>query len=218
MKDNIINPQTGGEQKESKELALHFMKTLVEVARESFLILGPDLRVISANPTFYEAFQVTSAQTEKKFIYKLGNGQWDILELKKLLEEILPNKKVVRDYEVKHVFEIIGEKTMLLNARQIDAVQLIILAIEDITPRKQLESKLADYTKNLENKVIERTEELAEQIKELESLNKTMVGRELKMMELKKEIASLKKSGKNGNGKNGKGKRKNGNHKNSRLK
>src|SRR3989338_3796276 len=104
---------------ESKTLALHYMKTLVDVARESFLILDANLRVISANQIFYQNFRVTSTETEKKPLYGLGNGQWNIPELRRLLEEILPKKKVVRDYEVTHVFEAIGQKTILLNARQI---------------------------------------------------------------------------------------------------
>jgi hypothetical protein len=183
-----------GESKKSKKLAVHYMETLVEVARECFLILGADLKVIAANPIFYKTFRVGSEQTENKFIYDLGDGQWDIPALRSLLEKILPEKKTVKDYEVTHVFEAIGEKTMLLNASQIDSVQLIILAIEDITDRKQLEIKMAEYTKGLEGKVVERTRQLADRVKELESLNKTMVGRELKMVELKKEIEDLKKN------------------------
>jgi two-component system cell cycle sensor histidine kinase PleC len=216
--DFAIPPQTKQDSlKESKELALHYMQTLVEVARESFLILDSDLRVISANPVFYETFKVLPKQTEGNLLYNLGNKQWNIPELRGLLEKILPNKKDVRDYSVTHIFETIGEKTMLLNARQIDTVQLIILAIEDITPRKELEEKLSEYTKGLEIKINERTKELANRVKELETLNKSMIGRELKMVELKKEIESIKKlvkNGHNGNGKNGKnGNGYNGNHK-----
>ena len=182
------------ESKESQELALHYMKTLVEVARESFLILDSELRVVSANPTFYENFQVTPTQTENVLLYELGNGQWNIPILKSLLEEILPMKKVVKDYEVKHTFQKIGEKTILLNARQIDInkTHMIVLAMEDITVRKELEQKLAEYTTGLELKVAERTGEIAEKVKDLESLNKVMVGRELKMIELKEELKNLR--------------------------
>jgi two-component system CheB/CheR fusion protein len=185
---------------EAKKLAVHYMETLIDVARESFLILDSKLRVISANPIFYDTFHVLATETENKFLYDLGNGQWNIPELKSLLEKILPEKKTVKNFQVAHVFETIGEKTMLLNAREIDAVQLIILAIEDITPRRELEEKLAEYTKELEIKVAERTTDLANRIKELETLNKTMVGRECRMVELKKEIEDLKKLVKNSNG------------------
>ena len=178
----------------SKELALHYMKTLVEVARESFLILDSDFRVVEANPTFYQQFQVSPKQTENVLLYELGNGQWNIPVLKNLLEDILPQKNSVKDYEVTHTFQKIGEKTMLLNAREIDidSTHMIILAMEDITVRKELEQKLVDYTVVLELKVAERTKKIVDKIKDLEALNKIMVGRELKMIELKKELEELK--------------------------
>jgi len=81
----------------------------------------------------------------------------------------------------------------MLNASQIDSVQLIILAMEDITARKSLEEKLADYTKDLEDKVAKRTADLGNRVQELERMNKIMVNRELKMIELKEELKNLKK-------------------------
>lgn len=211
------------EEQGSREIALHFMQALVEVASECFVILNSHLRVLMANPTFYQVFQVSPGQTENKLLYELGNGQWNISALRNLLEEILPKKRVVMNFEVEHVFPVIGRKTILLNARQLDSVQLIILALEDITERKELERKLTAYANELEHKVAERTGELASRVDELERLNKTMVGRELKMMELKKEIERIKKMSKNGNGRhNGKknglpaGKAGNGNHRNAR--
>jgi len=213
MKNNKVK-QSG--EKESQKVALHYMETLVDVARESFLILDANLKVISANPVFYQNFQVTPEQTESKLLYELGNGQWNIPILRRLLEEILPKQKIVKDYEVKHKFQTIGEKTILLNARQIDSSQLIILAMEDITVRKTLEEKLAEHTENLETNVAERTKELAERVKELESINKSMVGRELKMVELKGEVENLKKHAKNGSPRSSSGEAgngMNGNHK-----
>jgi two-component system CheB/CheR fusion protein len=137
---------------------------------------------------------VSPAHTENVFLSELGNGQWNISTLRTLLEEVLPMKKVIRNFEVTHTFQKIGTKTILLNARQIDigAVPMIVLAMEDITVRKDLEQKLADYTAGLEITVANRTSEIAERVKELELLNRVMVGRELKMIELKHELAQYK--------------------------
>lgn len=191
MKAKDKLPEVTAEQ--SRKLALKYMKTLVDVARESFLILNSDLEVISANPIFYKTFSVKQGDTEHKMIFKLGDGQWNIPELRQLLKKVLPEKKNVTNFEVTHKFQNIGEKTMLLNASQIDSVQLIIIALEDITARKILENKLTSHSKELETTVAGKTKELQTRVKELEILNKNMVGREVRMVELKKEIAAMRK-------------------------
>jgi two-component system, chemotaxis family, CheB/CheR fusion protein len=114
---------------------------IVETVREPLLVLTPDFRVQSANPAFYQLFQVRPAETEGQLIYQLGNGQWDMPALHTLLEEILPQNTVFNDYEVSHDFERIGPRTILLNARRLDHVQFILLAMEDITARKQAETQ-----------------------------------------------------------------------------
>ncbi len=103
------------------------------------VVLDAGLKVISANKSFYRDFKVSHKETLGRLIYDLGNRQWDIPKLRKLLEDILPKKKVFNDYEIKHDFETIGPKTMLLNARRLDNVQMILLAIEDVTERKKAE-------------------------------------------------------------------------------
>jgi two-component system, chemotaxis family, CheB/CheR fusion protein len=115
---------------------------IVETVRDPLLVLTPDFRVQSANPAFYQLFHVTPAETEGQSIYALGNGQWDIPALRTLLEELLPHHTVFNDYEMTHTFERIGPRTMLLNARRLDAVQFILLAMEDITVRTQNERRL----------------------------------------------------------------------------
>lgn len=155
---------------DKNQLHAHYIKALNETIRGPFLILDSSLRVIEANETFYQAFKATITQTEKQLVYELGNGQWDIPALKQLLEEVLPAKKIIKDYEVKHNFPDIGIKIMLLNANQVDSEQLIYLSFEDVTADRELEKKLSEYTKSLEIKVVERTKQLAERVKELEEL------------------------------------------------
>lgn len=114
---------------------------VVDTVRESMLVLDTELRVITANQSFYEKFQVSPTETEGRLVYELGNNQWDIPELRRLLEEILPENSVFNDYEVDHVFETIGRRVMRLNARRVDHIQRILLAIEDITEHRLAEGR-----------------------------------------------------------------------------
>ena len=145
--------------------ALDYAQSVVETVREPLLVLTGDLKVVSANKSFYQTFQVNPQETEGRFIYDLGNRQWDIPKLRKLLEEIIPENTIFEGFEVDHFFPAIGRKTMLLNARRIEQkgkrAHLILLAIEDITIRKQAEETLKKAHVELEQKVAGRTAELA---------------------------------------------------------
>jgi len=125
---------------------------IVETVREPLIVLDSDLRVFLANRSFYKAFKVTPDETIGNLIYDLGNRQWDIPKLRTLLKDIFPKNNKFEDYEVEHVFSGVGHKIMLLNARRITHKeknsQMILLAIEDITERKRIESLLeANETK-----------------------------------------------------------------------
>jgi PAS domain S-box-containing protein len=131
---------------ETFEKAQKYAESIVKTIREPLLVLSADLKVISANHSFYQTFKVTSKETEGKFIYSIGNHQWDIPALRELLEEIIPNNAHFNDFEVDHEFPAIGKKTMLLNARRIyregKGTEMILLAIEDISGRKKTEEAL----------------------------------------------------------------------------
>jgi PAS domain S-box-containing protein len=124
--------------------ARRYAESIVNTVREPLLILQADLHVRSANRSFYEMFRVGPPETEGRFIYDLGDGQWDIPALKTLLEEVIPQNSHFDDFEVAHDFQAIGPKTMLLNARRFPPEgkwELILLAIQDITERKRLEGE-----------------------------------------------------------------------------
>jgi PAS domain S-box-containing protein len=142
------------------------VEQIVETVREPLLVLTPDFHVQSANPAFYHLFQVRPAETIAQSIYQLGNEQWDIPELHTLLEQILPQQTVFNDYEVHHDFERIGPRTILLNARRLDNVEFILLAMEDITARKQAETQLQQHQAQLEHQVQERTAALHQEMAE----------------------------------------------------
>jgi PAS domain S-box-containing protein len=139
-----------------------YAENIVETIREPLLVLDADLKIISANRNFYTTFKVTPGETIGYFIYDLGNKQWDIPKLRELLETILHEKTTFDAYDVEHNFATIGRRIMLLNARQIERVlgkeRIILLAIEDITERKQVEARLMGAMADLErsNKDLEQ--------------------------------------------------------------
>ena len=131
-----------------KESILHneYPESIMETLTEPLIVLNKDLRVVSANSAFYKTFKVNEKETENNLIYNLGNKQWDIPKLRELLERILLKKKVFKGFLVEHEFQKIGKRIMLLNARNIDSLQLILLAIDDITNLKKREQIVDEMT------------------------------------------------------------------------
>jgi two-component system CheB/CheR fusion protein len=115
------------------QFAREYADNIVDTVRESLLILDKDLKVLSANRSFYKLFNTISEKTVGKFIYELEDNNWDIPELRKLLEEIIPEATFFENFEVEYNFVNAGRKKLLLNARQIfqgeKETKLILLAI-----------------------------------------------------------------------------------------
>lgn len=112
-----------------------FTNAIVQTVREPLIVLNASFNVIMANRQFYEVFQVSPNDTEQRLIFDLGNGQWDIPQLRSLLHDLLPKNLRIENFEMVHNFETIGHKHMRLNARRMvrsDGDDLILLAIEEI--------------------------------------------------------------------------------------
>ncbi len=127
--------------KPSSQDALAYAESIIATLREPFVVLDKSLRVRSANAAFYRDFHASKEETEGRFIYDLGNGQWDIPQLRTLLGQVVSNVHAVEDFEVEHTFPEIGRKHMLLNARKFPPEsanpEMVLLAIEDDTDRRQ---------------------------------------------------------------------------------
>lgn len=122
--------------------ATEHTRCIVETVRGPLVVLSRDLRVVTANLSFYETFKVTPAETEGRLLHEVGSGQWNIPELLRLAES---SSNVVLDLQVTKAFPKIGNKTMLLNASRLRQVagepEQFLLAIEDITARKLAEEE-----------------------------------------------------------------------------
>ena len=160
-----------------------YITTVVDVLREPVIILDKKFQVLAANEAFYQLFQVTKKSTEGKLIYKLGNGQWDIPALRKLLENILPKKTFFKGFEVEHMFPNIGRRTIILNARHIHSRDkttselfppIIMIAMEDVTEIMSIATQLARYTNRLEQTLTTRTQHCEMKITILEEKIKSL--------------------------------------------
>lgn len=118
---------------------------LVETVREGLLVLEPDLTIRFANRAFCHTFAVTPEDTIGRKLYELGDGQWDIPELRALIEAVLPEHATIEAFEVDRVFPLIGRRVMVLNARKVSRpgnnIKQVLLAIEDVTERTRLEDE-----------------------------------------------------------------------------
>jgi PAS domain S-box-containing protein len=167
---DAVNRRGGMIMEKDLRQSLEFAEDIINTVREPLIALDQDLRVVSASRSFYKFFQVKPEETVGQLIYDLGNKQWNIPKLRKLLEKILPEQTTFDDYEVEHDFATIGRRTMLLNARQIEQAwgkeRIILLAIEDITERKAIEAGLETTRNELEvvKKIADAAHEFADSV------------------------------------------------------
>jgi two-component sensor histidine kinase/PAS domain-containing protein len=133
---------------------------IVDTVPYSLLVLDGDLCVESANRAFCRTFQISHDETLGRRFCELGDGQWDILDLRRLLDEAILSSGGVFDYEVRHTLPVVGTRTMLLSARRLfnpdDTSVKVLLSIEDATARRRKEEEqdvllgeLRHRTKNL---------------------------------------------------------------------
>jgi two-component sensor histidine kinase len=129
-------------------------QAIVDTIRGPLLVLDQDLRVVTANRAFYQAFRMNRQDIHGRPVYGLGDGQWDIPELRLLLEGVAPQHAAMEAYEVERDFPIIGRRSMLLNARELffqkNSRKLILLTIEDVTDRRNAEREIANLLQQKE--------------------------------------------------------------------
>jgi len=141
-----------------------FFRGIIDTVREPLLVLNAELRIVAANHPFLSDFRVSSEETIGKFLYDFGNRQWNIPALRTLLEQVLPQNRTVKDFEVDWEFENIGRRTMLLNARKLpqpndNAQPMVLLAIDDMTERRLAEldtARLAAIIESSDDAIIRK--------------------------------------------------------------
>lgn len=148
---------------EHRSLLETFRVAIFETIPDPLLVLDSHYNTLTANEGFYKHFKVTPEETIDRSIYEIGNGQWNIPGLKLLLEKVLPEKSVIKEFEVTFEFPSIGKRTMLVNAREISSskflpLDLILIAFVDVTDRKKWTDSILELNEKLKtsNEDLER--------------------------------------------------------------
>ncbi len=138
----------------SGEAARKYAEGIIDTLREPLLVLDGALRIKTASRAFYQTFSVSPEKIEGRLVFDLGEGEWNIPALRKKLEAVLPQRQSFEDFEVAHDFLELGHRILLLNARQLyaedDHVQLVLLAIEDVTERRKMQGDLEASNEDLQ--------------------------------------------------------------------
>jgi len=136
---------------EGLRIAKEFAEQIIYTVRQPLLVLDSNQRVIQANNSFFAMLRLAPGEAEGKFLYQLGGNEWDIPELRRLLEEVAVKDTSFSDFEVEREFPRVGRRTMLLNGsrlRQADGTApSILLAIADVTEQRASEATRIAYEK-----------------------------------------------------------------------
>lgn len=124
------------------ELARNFAEGIVETVQHPLLVLDAEMKIMRATAAFYRLFQVSPEETEGKRVEELSGGEWDLPELRRLLDSTLSRDIPFQDVNLELDFRNIGRRSLRLNARRITtgAIGLphrVLLAIEDVTERRE---------------------------------------------------------------------------------
>jgi two-component system CheB/CheR fusion protein len=131
-----------------------FAMLIIETAAAPILVLDIDLRIKTANPAFYRTFRISPREAEGHHLYSIAKGSWDTPRLREMLHSILPDHKVVQKFEIEQHFPEVGHRVLMLSARQLDGLQQILLGIEDVSERRELDLRLAAIVESSDDAIL----------------------------------------------------------------
>ena len=121
-------------------------QAIIDAVRDPLVVLDHNLRIIAASRSFYQTFRLARDNVRGHSLFKVNDGQWDMPELRHLLELLAKDGSAIEAYEVDREFPSIGQRVMLLSARKVSyetgTHATVLLAFEDITDRRTVEQQM----------------------------------------------------------------------------
>lgn len=168
-------------------ISRNYTEAIVATLREPIVVLDTNLRIKNINRAFAKKYNIAKEEATGKLLYEIQNHLFDNIDMRAMLEKVLPQKTQLDDYQITVNLLPYGESIMLLNARQVtnetSKEQLILLAIEDITERRIIEKRLQVLSDGFEAKVADRTVDLVTSNKQLESTIKNLNDANIQLQE-----------------------------------
>ncbi len=164
-------------QQEKINFSKQYVEAIIGTVREPLVILDKDLRIKSINNSFIKVFNINELESSGQLFYEVKDNLFDNNKLRSLLEKILTKRTQINDHEITINQLGIGERSFLINARQIinevKKEQQILLALEEYSDRKLLQTHNRLLFEELESKVKERTASLEQSNIQLEQFAHT---------------------------------------------
>jgi two-component system CheB/CheR fusion protein len=176
------------ERQEQLSMARMYSDAIVETIREPLIVLDSELRIKSANASFYKYFKTTEQDIESRLIFEIGWANDDLENLRRELQDAKNKKEKLEDFEIRAIIPTIGERIVLINVRPIindNLVEhLLLFAIEDITDVKaadmllQQKSLLEENNRELSSFSYVASHDLQEPLRKIHTFSKMIVDTE----------------------------------------
>ncbi|HYE79032.1 MAG TPA: PAS domain-containing protein, partial [bacterium] len=128
--------------------AYAYSENIIATLRVPFLVLDGELEIKRANQAFYDSFRAVPAEVENLPLYEQGDGQWEIPELREVLNSVAQGGPGFEGLRIEGDFFRIGRRILVLNARRTcqpgNHADMILLAFEDVTEEQRAQDALVE--------------------------------------------------------------------------
>jgi PAS domain-containing protein len=138
-----------------------YTKTILNTVADALVVLDTDLKVLTANRTFYSVFRLSREAVRGFPLNLLSDGILDLPPLVTQLKQTLAEDKDFQPFEIDCEWPGLGRRTMSLQARQFAlsgrSASMVLLSFQDITARKKAEatnSRLATVVESSDDAIV----------------------------------------------------------------